>query len=207
MAADPAADAPAASRELAALATEAQTLFRAGDVPVTPADALFAPRAPADAAPAVEADAIPALFGGALLAGRFEVATFIAAGAFGRGWVALDRARGGRRVFLKTFRCDGDCDGVPPKAAGHREASLRREIDILLAGADTVLPRHPAVVAGTLVCYGAVAVPRTGREVRPSARRGYPPSHSPPRGACSSRCRTICARAASCLATWSATTG
>lgn len=98
---------------------------------------------------------------GTRLGDQFTIVKHIEAGGYGRGWVAVDGVTG-RQVFLKTFRSGRDRPLGSPSLDYH-VAMVEKEVDIVMKAADAELPAHPAVVSASVVLFGAVSVPSTGR--------------------------------------------
>ena len=91
---------------------------------------------------------------GAVLCDRWKLDKYIQSGTFGHGWGAVD-VQTGRRVFVKTFRCNADRN---PKSRGNlfgREDSARKEMEVMLHPLFTEASSHDAVVTNVL-CYGTV---------------------------------------------------
>lgn len=118
---------------------------------ILPADEIFQPRTGV-----FDAGLIPELFIGAVLADRYVITRYVGDGSIGRGWVGQDTtASVPTPVFIKTMRCAAD-------KAARKARLILRELRTLLS-LEQQLPTHANVVSATLVAYGSVTVPATGR--------------------------------------------
>lgn len=129
-----------------------------------PSDLIFANRSGL-----VRDDATEELFVSARLCEKWVVDKYIQSGSFGRGWHAVD-AYSKKKVFVKTFRSFSDrprprgARKLPvPERKAKQEASIRKEVEVLLHPKFIEMCNHPNVVSN-LLCYGSVSVPTTDRK-------------------------------------------